>query len=83
MGREMGGRFRMGNTCTPMADSCQCMEKPIQYCKVISLQLNKFISFLENVYFLRKLPLLYCKLNKVIAQWMTEIVSCVSEWFID
>ena len=22
------------NTCTPMADSCQCMAKPIQYCKV-------------------------------------------------
>jgi len=27
MGREMGGGFRMGNTCTPMADSCQCMAK--------------------------------------------------------
>ena len=25
MGREEGGGFRMGNTCTPMADSCQCM----------------------------------------------------------
>ena len=25
MGREVGGEFRMGNTCTPMADSCQCM----------------------------------------------------------
>ena len=30
MGREVGGRFRMGNTCTPMADSWQCMAKPIQ-----------------------------------------------------
>ena len=39
MGREVGGGFRMGNTCTPMADSCQCMAKPIQYCKVISVQL--------------------------------------------
>ena len=29
-GREVGGEFRMGNTCTPMADSCQCMAKPIQ-----------------------------------------------------
>jgi len=27
MGREGGGGFRMGNTCTPMADSCQCMAK--------------------------------------------------------
>ena len=40
MGREVGGGFRMGNTCTPVADSCQCMAKPIQYCKVISLQLK-------------------------------------------
>jgi len=24
---EMGGRFRMVNTCTPLADSCQCMAK--------------------------------------------------------
>ena len=45
MGREVEGGFRMGNTCTPMADSCQYMAKPKQYCKVISLQLklNKFI----------------------------------------
>ena len=34
MGREVGRVFRMGNTCTPEADSCQCMVKPIQYCKV-------------------------------------------------
>ena len=41
---EGGGRvFRIGNTCTPVADSCCCMAKPIQYCKVISLQLNKFV----------------------------------------
>ena len=26
-GREVGERFRMGNTCTPMADSCQYMAK--------------------------------------------------------
>ena len=34
MGREVGVGFRMGNTCTPVVDSCQCMAKPIQYCKV-------------------------------------------------
>ena len=33
VGREVGGRFRIGNSCTPVADSCQCMVKPIQYCK--------------------------------------------------
>ena len=25
--REVGGRIGMGNTCRPMADSCQCMTK--------------------------------------------------------
>ena len=33
-GRDVGGGFRVRNMCTPMADSCQCMAKPIQYCKV-------------------------------------------------
>jgi len=27
MGREMGGGFKMVDTCTPVADSCQCMAK--------------------------------------------------------
>ena len=26
--REVGGEVRMRNTCTSMADSCQCMTKP-------------------------------------------------------
>ena len=34
MGRVMGVGFRVGNSCTPVVDSCQCMVKPIQYCKV-------------------------------------------------
>ena len=28
MGKEVGGGFRMGNTCKSMADSFQCMTKP-------------------------------------------------------
>ena len=40
MGRDVGGRVRRGNTCTPVADSWQCMAKPLHYCKVISLQLK-------------------------------------------
>ena len=40
MGWEVGGGFRIGNSCTPVADSCQCMAKPIQYCK-IKLKKNK------------------------------------------
>ena len=32
---EGGGRgFMFGNACTPVVDSCQCMAKQIQYCKV-------------------------------------------------
>ena len=27
MGREVGERVQMGNICTPMADSCECMAK--------------------------------------------------------
>ena len=34
MEREVGVGFRMGNTCTPMADSSHRAAKPIQYCKV-------------------------------------------------
>ena len=40
MGREVGGKVRIGNTCTLMADSCDCMAKPPQHYKVISLQLK-------------------------------------------
>ena len=39
--REVGGGIGMGNTCKSMADSFQCMTNPLQYCKVISLQLIK------------------------------------------
>ena len=41
MGREVEAGFRTVNTCTPTADSYECMAKPLQYCKVISLQLKK------------------------------------------
>ena len=48
-GRVVGGGFRIGNMCTPVADSCWCMAKPIQYCKVICLQLNKFKKNLSRL----------------------------------
>ena len=31
---EAGG-FRMGNTCTPVADAFRYMAEPIKYCKVL------------------------------------------------
>ena len=34
MGWEVGGGFRIGSLYTPVVDSCQCMAKPIEYCKV-------------------------------------------------
>ena len=39
--KEVGGEIVMGNTCKSMADSCQVWQKPLEYCKVISLQLIK------------------------------------------
>ena len=33
-GEGDGRGFMFGNSCTPVVDSCQCMAKPIQYCKV-------------------------------------------------
>ena len=50
MGREAGGGIGMGNECKSMADSCQCMTKPLQYCKVISLQLIKINEKKEKIY---------------------------------
>ena len=31
-----GSGFRMGNTYTPVADPCQYMAEPLQYCKIIT-----------------------------------------------
>ena len=47
---DRGGRggFRMGDTCTPVVYLYQCMAKPIQYCKVISLQLKQMNLYLKK-----------------------------------
>ena len=51
MGREVEEGFRMGSTCVPVADSWQCMAKPIQYGKVkkkdfgiVSKEINVFLE---------------------------------------
>ena len=50
MGRVVGAGFRLGNSCTPVVDSCQCMAKPIQNCKVknfflkINIQKTKIMA---------------------------------------
>ena len=40
-GREEGGGIGMGNTCKSMLIHVTVWQKPLQYCKVISLQLIK------------------------------------------
>ena len=47
--REVGGGIGMGNTCKSMADSYQCMTRPLQYCNVISLQIKKNNNWFESV----------------------------------
>ena len=54
--REVGGGIGMGNTCKPMADSCQCMQKLLQYCKIISLQLIKVNGKKKKKHCLSKRP---------------------------
>ena len=39
-GMGWGGRWEGVLGWSAVADSCECMEKPPQYCKVISLQLK-------------------------------------------
>ena len=41
MEREAGGGFRTGNTCTPWLIHVSVWQKPLQYCKVIGLQVIK------------------------------------------
>ena len=44
-GGEGGGRgIQDEGTPVPATDSCQCMAEPLQYCKVISLQLKLKIN---------------------------------------
>ena len=44
MGREVGGGFRMGDTCAPIADSCNVWQKPLQYCKVVQFNSVQSLS---------------------------------------
>ena len=72
IGREMGGGFRMGNTCTLMSDSSQCMGKPIQYCKVKSIN--------QSIILERRL-----KKKKTLSIQKTKIMASgpITSWQID
>ena len=77
MGREVGVGFRMGNTCTPVADACLCMAKPIQYCKVkkkIIIIINKFKKKnFASIYFLQMPFIRLRKLRSVLG--LLSVVS--------
>ena len=47
------GWFRVGNSCTPVVDSCQCMAKPIQYCKVKKKKKSRDITLPTKVYLVK------------------------------
>ena len=51
-GRVVRGGFRMGNTCTPMADSCQCMAKATS--NQPPIKTNKFLKINKDNIFLKK-----------------------------
>ena len=67
MGREVEGGFRIGNTCTTVADSCWCMAKPIQYCKVKKKKKMIFKVMFLFIYHWAKNPQ-----NSVSQQWSTD-----------
>ena len=48
MRREVGGVFRIENTCTSMVASCWYMAKPIQYCKEKKWQIH--VDIWQNQY---------------------------------
>ena len=81
MGREVGGGFRMGNTCTPVVDSCWCMAKPIQYCKV--KKKIKSLMSCRCVHKAAKTWLFFLSFFLWLLPWAAatlESESCVGRW---
>ena len=70
----MGGGFRIGNSCTPVVDSCQCMAKPIQYCKVKKKKIKKKKVLREvstSSYFLDEIQPFVKKKKKLFLEYLT------------
>ena len=60
------------NTCTPVEDSCWCMAKPTQYCKVDSLQFKKYIYIKKK----RKSKTLSLLSSVFLCSRMSSLQSC-------
>ena len=50
-GEGGGGGFRIWNTCTPVADSCQCMAKTTTIAKYLASNQNLKINFLKKRFY--------------------------------
>ena len=92
-GMEVGGRVRRGNTCTPVADSCWCMAKPIQYCKVKNIYIYTGVGchFLLQGIFptqgLNPVSCISCIGRQVLYHWATwenptniKYLLCARHW---
>ena len=77
-GGKWKGGLGWGDTCTPMAD-VNVWQKPLQYCKVISLQLKE-INFLKvKKYFQRKLHILLLVQFSEISSSCPDLLNS-AEW---
>ena len=55
-GVGVGGGFRVGSACVPVADSFWCVAKPIQCCGVKKLKKKKLCGCWEYIYLLTIAP---------------------------
>ena len=55
MGREVGGGLGWGTHVNPWLINVNVWQKPLQYCKVISLQLIKIIGGKKTYYVFRRI----------------------------
>ena len=76
MRRVVGGGFRVGNWCTPVVDSCQCMAKPIQYCKV-KIKIKKLKRKQTNFFFLYFIFYLLLFFNFRILYWFCHTLTWI------
>ena len=72
MGREVGRGFRMRNTLNPWLIHVNVWQKPLQYCKVISLQLVKIKKKLKMKMLIKEIK---CAYSRIISWY--KFVHCV------
>ena len=72
MGREEGGGFRMGNECTPMAYSCQCMAKTTTILPPIKINLKNNINKQGNSDRKRQIPCDFTQMWNIKNKWIQD-----------